>query len=443
MYKPILVFIFSVSLGVASCCGQDSLNESDLAARFETTIRPLLMTYCNDCHAPGNMEGLEFLAADTEADLVGLRGVYAAVVEQMENGSMPPEDCDQPTVAERKRVTDWIKKTLDLKPADTDRIAQYVVETFEDSKGNLWFGTMHKGAARCDGKTLTWFSTKDGLQSNAVPSFAEDNAGNVWIGTQDGLCKFDGKTITRFGSAEGLPPSGGNVQADNDGNIWANMNHGVFRYDGSAFAEFKIPIVKKETSSYAIFDGRPALELQDKEGNLWFGTDGYGAFKFDGTTFTQYTKEDGLCSNTINSIVQDQQGNIWFACMQAYQPEMTGDGGLCRFDGKTFTQFPDVKGLSENDIYTFYETRSGDIWIGATGVGAYRYDGKTFTLFDETDRKHWTRNFGLQGMVEDKNGTLWCGFSGGLFRFNGKSFVNVTEDGPWDGFDSVEQRKSK
>lgn len=432
MPKPILVFIFCVSFAAASCCGQDTNVETELAISFQKTIRPLLMTYCNDCHAPGNMEGLDFLAADSASDLPGLRGVYAAVVEQIENNAMPPQDCDQPTDAERKLINDWIKTTLDLKPDDTDRIAQYVVQVFEDSKGNLWLGTVHKGAARFDGETLTWFSTKDGLPSNAVPSFAEDADGNVWIGTQDGIGRFDGKTITRFGSADGLPPSGGNVQADSDGNIWANMNHGVFRFDGSAFAEFKIPIVKKETSPFAIFDGRPALQLQDKNGNLWFGTDGYGAFKFDGTTFTQYTKEDGLCSNTINSILQDKTGHIWFACMQAFQPEMTGDGGLCRYDGKSFTRFPDVEGLSKNDIYTIYETRSGDIWIGATGVGAYRYDGETFTLFDQTDRKHWTRNFGLQGMVEDSNGTLWCGFSGGLFRFNGKSFVNVTEDGLQD-----------
>ncbi len=433
MLKLIFVSIISGSLAIATCSGQVKSSDSDNGIeQFETGIRPLLEQFCIDCHSPGDWKDLDFLGARTENDLAGLRGVYAAVVEQLENRTMPPVDCDQPTDADRKLVTDWIRKTLDLKPADTDRIAQYVVATFEDKKGNLWFGTMHKGASRYDGKTLTWFSTVDGLQSNAATSFAEDKEGNLWIGTQEGICTFDGKTITRFGSDEGLPAGDSRVTADNEGNIWANMNHGVFRYDGSTFIEFKIPIVKKESSSYAIFDGRPALELVDKDGNLWFGTDGYGAFKFDGKTFTHFTKDHGLCSNTINGVLQDQQGNIWFACMQSYQPEMTGDGGVCRYDGSSFSSFPEVAGLSENDIYTIYKTKAGDIWIGATGVGAYRYDGESFTLFSETDRKHWTRNFGLQVMLEDKNGTLWCGFSGGLFRFNGKSFFNVTKDGPWE-----------
>ena len=155
------------------------------------------MQYCIECHEPGEMKDLDFLSAKTHSDVGGLRGVYAGVVEQMENRSMPPKNSDQPSDTERKLVTEWIKKTLDLKPNYFDRIAQYVVETYEDKQGNLWFGTMHKGAARYDGKTLTWFSKKDGLPSNAVPSFAEDKDGNLWVGTHDGVCKFNGKNITR------------------------------------------------------------------------------------------------------------------------------------------------------------------------------------------------------------------------------------------------------
>lgn len=138
------------------------------------------------------------------------------------------------------------------------------------------------------------------------------------------------------------------------------------------------------------------------------------------------------------NIVEDRQGRIWFACIQAFQPVMTGDGGVCRYEPPTtpgargtFTRFPDVGGLSGNDIYTIYEQRSGDMWIGATGLGAYRYDGTAFTLFKATDRQDLVGNFGLQAMVEDRHDALWCGFSGGLFRFNGESFVHVGQEGPW------------
>ncbi len=399
---------------------------------FASTIRPLLVKYCGECHAPGQMEELDFLAEMTEVDIAGHRSLFAGVVEQMDSRAMPPRDSAQPTEAERSLVVSWIRKSLDLKPSDIERIAPYVVNVFEDRQGHLWFGTMSKGAARFDGQKLEWFSRQDGLPSNEAIGFAEDKEGNLWFGSHGGLSRYDGKSITNLWSTSGRHDQGEGwmaVRSDRAGNIWTSTYHGVFRHDGASFSEFRLPIDKKEITSYSITPGKALLALEDSDGNLWFQTDGYGALKFDGQSFTRFTSKDGLCSNNVTTIIEDKQGNIWFACMQSYQPAMTGDGGVCRYDGKTFTRFPEVKGLSENDIYTIYETGAGDIWIGATGVGAYCYDGEKFTLFDKTDRPHWTRNFGLQAMLEDRNGTLWCGFSGGLFRFDGKSFTNVTGDG--------------
>ena len=321
MFKPITVCIatltIGLSCGVGVSSGQDPLSqpkEIEASGEFEKKIRPLLVRYCANCHAPGEMTDLDFLAAMTENDLAKHRGLYVDVVSQMENRQMPPGNSEQPSDAERKQVTDWIRTSLSLKQAEFERIAPYVVETYEDRRGNLWFGTMRNGAARYDGKTLTWFSTENGLPSNAVPSFAEDKEGNLWVGTQDGVCKFDGQQFIQFGSAAGLPPRYGRVRADNDGNIWAGMNTGVFRYDGSSFSKFKVPIDKEKISSFAIIPGQVSLALHDSQGNLWFSTDGYGAFKYDGSSFSHFTTQDGLCSNNVTSILEDQQGNIWFTC---------------------------------------------------------------------------------------------------------------------------------
>ncbi len=413
--------------------------ESKLSTDYETVIRPLLMKYCAECHSPGEMKGLDFLADMTESDVSKHRGLFSSVFEQIDSRAMPPKDFDQPTDRERILVTEWLKNTLELKPDDFERIAPYVVETYEDKKGNLWFGTMQHGIAHYDGAKLSYFTKKDGLPTNAVTSFAEDSNGNLFVGTQAGVCAFDGKTFTRLGSAEGLPDLAGastmawsSVSADRKGTIWVRVGKSIYRLDGKTAKEFKPLNVSENIESFAIVRGGISFQFEDEHGNLWFGTDGDGAYKFDGKSFHHFTKKDGLCSNNVNSIMQDKQGNIWFACMQSYQPRMTGDGGVCRYDGKVFTKFPEVNGLSKNDIYTIKETTSGDVWIGATGVGAYRYDGKTFALFNETDKPHWTRHFGVQSITEDRNGTLWFGFSGGLFRFNGSSFYNVTKDGPWE-----------
>ena len=101
-----------------------------------------------------------------------------------------------------------------------------------------------------------------------------------------------------------------------------------------------------------------------------------------------------------------------------------------------FTQFPKLTGLTANDVYNLFVDRSGNVWIGAVRVGAYRCEtaasADRFTLFDKTDRPDLTWSFGVQAMLQDRHGTLWFGFSGGLFRFNGSSFVNVTRGGPWE-----------
>jgi ligand-binding sensor domain-containing protein len=321
-------------------------------------------------------------------------------------------------------------------PAEADtaaQIAEYVVEAFEDSHGVLWFGTIDKGVARYDGKALTYLTEKDGLCGNTIVSIAEDKDSALWFAGHTGVCKYDGTTFTPFFKVEG------SVRTDRSGGIWVSTNDTVYRYDSGAFTAFPVPLPAEPPAAYSIRPGRARFELEDSQGHLWFTTDGCGAFRCDRSTalgagrasFTQFTKQDGLCSNTVWSILEDRQRRIWFTCIQAFQPEMTGDGGVSRYDGKTFTTFADVPGLSRNDIYTIYEDRSAQIWIGATGVGAYRYDGNEFTLFDKTDRPDLTMNFGLQALKQDRNATLWCGFSGGLFRFGGSSFVNVTQQGPW------------
>jgi ligand-binding sensor domain-containing protein len=319
-------------------------------------------------------------------------------------------------------------------PDPAPPIAEYVVAAFEDSEGIVWFGTMNKGVARHDptaalspgsGQALTYLTEKDGLCGDTIASVAQDKEGRLWFAGHTGVCRYDGKTFTRFFDVEGR------VRTDRKGNIWVSTNNAVYRYDGSSFIEFEVPLVKVEGQPYSIINGRVFFVMEDSQGNLWFSTDGYGAFRYDGTSFTQFTKKDGLCSNTVWNILEDRQGRIWFTCVQAYQPTTTGDGGVCRYDGKTFTNFPEVAGLTANDIYTIYEDRSDNIWIGATGLGAYRYDEKDFTLFKDTDRPDLITNFSLQAILEDRNGTLWGGFSGGLFRFNGESFVHVGQDGPW------------
>ncbi|MFK7767660.1 MAG: DUF1592 domain-containing protein [Mariniblastus sp.] len=124
-------FLGLATIGGSSTSAQDAgQQDTNLQPRSETyfadTVRPLLEQYCGDCHAPGEMEGLDFLSAETEKDVPGIRGVYASVVQQIENRTMPPSDSDQLTDEERTIVAAWIKETLSATACDQPPFAPVV-----------------------------------------------------------------------------------------------------------------------------------------------------------------------------------------------------------------------------------------------------------------------------------------------------------------------------
>ena len=106
--------------------------------------------------------------------------------------------------------------------------------------------------------------------------------------------------------------------------------------------------------------------IRDKAGNLWFGTIGAGVFRYDAVSaeFTNFTKQDGLNDNNVESVFEDKAGNLWFGT----------EHGVSRFDGKSFTDISTKVGLGQFNINYFLEDRSGNIWIASDGWGVFRYN---------------------------------------------------------------------
>ena len=120
--------------------------------------------------------------------------------------------------------------------------------------------------------------------------------------------------------------------------------------------------------------------LQDKSGNLWFGTTGEGVYKFDGKSFKQYTESDGLKSNCVFDIFESNDGEIWIGT----------DNGLTIYDGKSFTNITiaPIVNSNHNKFYVFsiMQDKSGKIWV-ATVEGVYSYDGKSFSSLTVNEEK--------------------------------------------------------
>ena len=125
------------------------------------------------------------------------------------------------------------------------------------------------------------------------------------------------------------------------------------------------------------------------------------------------------CNNVVNDILEDKQGNIWFA---------THHQGVSRYDGKSFENFTRDGVIEGAETWSLFMDRTGNIWFPAENFGVYRFDGKTFTNFQKPEG---LASSAIQCFFEEKDGRILTGGWLGLFRFDGKSFSAVTKDGPW------------
>jgi Ca2+-binding RTX toxin-like protein len=119
------------------------------------------------------------------------------------------------------------------------------------------------------------------------------------------------------------------------------------------------------------------------QGNLWIGSDGGGVCKYDGKTFTNFTKKQGLSNLTVFSIIEDKMGNLWFGTygsgVSKYEPSIKeGQVG-------TFTHYTEKEGLSNNIVFSVLEDKTGNIWFGTYGGGVSKYNGDSFTHFTEKE----------------------------------------------------------
>ncbi|MBD0254380.1 MAG: hypothetical protein ICV83_01575 [Cytophagales bacterium] len=321
----------------------------------------------------------------------------------------------------------------------SQQISQYVRRIFEDSRGNLWFGTNSDGVCRYDGNTLVYFSTQDGLSGKQVTGIVEDQRGNLWFSTSGGISMYDGNRFTNFNEKDGLPSNMvWSIYADSRGTIWAGTVNGLCKYTpgkGAKFCPFALPQADIPNAAPLFSAKLVSSILEDKGGNLWFGTDGVGVCKYDPSAkktgakqFTHLTKADGLCDNTIVCIIEDREGNLWFSSrlggLSRYNPSATAAAG------KSFTNFTVRNGdIGGNEGWTMHEDSAGSIWFSVKGLGMYRFKDDHISHFGQAEGLPIRA---VQSIFEDTKGRLWVGGGNdGLHFFDGKRFIQVNRDGPW------------
>jgi ligand-binding sensor domain-containing protein/signal transduction histidine kinase len=149
--------------------------------------------------------------------------------------------------------------------------------------------------------------------------------------------------------------------------------------------------------------------VQTQDGYLWIGTQ-EGLARFDGLNFTVFDKENtpAFKSNDIRFLVEDRQGRLWIS---------TSYGLVCRHNGQ-FTSFTVNEGLPDNSVGPIVEDTKGNVWIGTAG-GLSRFENGNFKTF--TAEQGLSRNV-VQTLCARADGSVLVGTSSGMQSLSNDQF---------------------
>jgi signal transduction histidine kinase/ligand-binding sensor domain-containing protein/DNA-binding response OmpR family regulator len=311
-------------------------------------------------------------------------------------------------------------------PFDPHGLSSPIVTSFaENTKGNIYIGT--------DGGGLNLYDRNTGLFSHhilrnssneiAKTILALERVGDdLWIGTYaDGLYVLNMVTgsTRHYNQGEGAKKLSSNeifcIKKDSKGNIWLGTNgQGLMMYETAAgiFHRFPPPNFPNPVDSGGLpSNGFIRTIVEDKNGNLWIGSNGTGIVVYDHTRqiFTLLNlKNSQLPSDYVTDIHADRKNNIWVG---------TQGGGLCRYDSKAkrFIVYSEKERLANGVINKILEDSAGKLWI-STNKGVSSFDEttkkfKNYSHYNGLQQSPFSRGSGLKAA----DGEL---FFGGLDGFN-------------------------
>ena len=375
-------------------------------------------------------------------------------------GSIFEDHSDLLWIATEKGLNSFDRKTGKFKrylhdPLNTNSISNdYMANWFgkaitEDDEGNLWIGTangLNKLNKERNSFTRFFNLPRDpySIASDNITAVFIDNAGILWAATWDNKLSKTNLDQKPFGLVSADPTNKNSLASngilticeDSAEFIWiGSSGGGLSRWNKTTneFTHFRYSAANNKTLRSDYVYGL----LEDRHGHLWV---------CNGPTLSRMTKETGEfihynsnASNftdfdhqTIYSITQDKEGYIWLG---------TGNG-IKRFDENTglfkhYYHTPgDTTGISDYTSLAIFADSKDNIWSGFGSIATDRLDKKTGRFMHY---KHNSRDPGsissniVNDFFEDSKGIIWIGTSGGgLCRFDyatGKFTTYTIKDG--------------
>jgi ligand-binding sensor domain-containing protein/signal transduction histidine kinase len=289
---------------------------------------------------------------------------------------------------------------VDFQPIDMDHVPLLLSPDVSclsvSKKGGLWLGLAHGAFAYCDGESVSprgkdewggtgttvqsilessngdlWLATQvqaarvtaTGAFESVLPSDStdvveayEDSHGRVWLGTtRRGLYYWKDGIVTKFPD----PALDGTivraVVEDREGNLWFGTQAGVAVYD----AKFqKLPVSVTSTETRAL--------LVDRAGAVWIGTMSGGLIRYWNGVAMEMQKSDGLADDFVNSLAEDQEGSLWVGTRN----------GLSQLSDVKLPIYSKTEGLTPTIAVSVRASRQGGLWVAGEN-GLTHFDGST------------------------------------------------------------------
>jgi len=283
-------------------------------------------------------------------------------------------------------------------PNDPNSISSDIITAiFQDSGHTLWVGTFLGGLNAYDGRGFKRFQINENnpnsLSSRSVYGLAEDDNNRLWIATLGGgidCLNPDRSVFTHYNTENSALLSNFVLSAFMD--VRKNI------YFGSDIGIYTVKKNQKEISLY--FDNPAYLDsltaptlnyiLVDSRGLLWVATN-KGINIYDPVTkrFKYITIADGLPSNAVVSLVEDEEGNIWsgtrngLVCIHCKFQERKLDYSL------TFFDVNDGLPGSVFNTKAVFKDKDGLIYMGTTS-GYVSYDPKEIVFNPNAPKPRFT-----------------------------------------------------
>jgi ligand-binding sensor domain-containing protein/signal transduction histidine kinase len=297
----------------------------------------------------------------------------------------------------------------------TGRLPQETIfKVFEDRRGHIYVSTHGGGIVEIlEGEAMP-------LKWTHSPSFnfawvLQDKRGGWWVGSAQGLYRFE-ESGWQTGRGRKITPADGFSRAgvfsmfsSQNGRIWIFSNdHNLYWVEPESGSRLRFGHLPASSISPFLDLG---ILIQDHSGNLWLGQQGSLGRLRNGKMEIIHPME-GLPEAEPRAFFQDSRGWLWIG-LRYKGVSVTRDPAAASL---SFVNYSTENGLASNTVRTIAEDDFGRIYLG-TGRGLDRLDLSTGRI------NHFTTAEGLAGgevrdSLKDSRGNIWVATTRGLSRFD-------------------------